>query len=410
MYYLIPLTFVCVIFLFVMHSFYSPSTAASSARASTLVPPPARGQSAHAGARWSRPTPAPYRRPMWQSDSEKAGLQWPVGHVRKNIRRRLIERGATALTTSKVGRGAPVYLAAVLEYISAEILELANNEATKNCQGESPHDALIEVPHVEAAIAKDDEICKLFSAFRAPPSPPPRVDDAEALANALRVGEVAANALIASCARSPFKPTVAPLTALPLAGSSDVFNHGYTDSTETQDLLDLLSALNPTEHVFKTDIEVAIKAIKHVIEAEAAYVEAVCAHTKEAESKWHEMRKGHVGPENATKPPESKPAKCIDQAYARTLWRRRRVAVVVPSAVRAYHNAAIDAGYRVLRKAYAAEKKPDEVETQEETFQEEATTIATATVPTARIITGPHSTFRMSDAASRLMRAVKTNA
>ena len=55
------------------------------------------------------------------SRSAKAGLQFPVGRVHRHLR---VGRYA-----ARVGAGAPVYLAAVLEYLSAEILELAGNAA-----------------------------------------------------------------------------------------------------------------------------------------------------------------------------------------------------------------------------------------------------------------------------------------
>ena len=50
-----------------------------------------------------------------QSRSAKAGLQFPVGRIH-----RLLRKGNYA---QRVGAGAPVYLAAVLEYLTAEILE-----------------------------------------------------------------------------------------------------------------------------------------------------------------------------------------------------------------------------------------------------------------------------------------------
>ncbi|XDV19243.1 hypothetical protein PO909_024750 [Leuciscus waleckii] len=59
-----------------------------------------------------------------KSRSSRAGLQFPVGRVH-----RLLRKGNYA---QRVGAGAPVYLAAVLEYLTAEILELAGNAARDN--------------------------------------------------------------------------------------------------------------------------------------------------------------------------------------------------------------------------------------------------------------------------------------
>ena len=59
-----------------------------------------------------------------KSRSTRAGLQFPVGRVH-----RMLRKGNYAV---RVGAGAPVYLAAVLEYLSAEVLELAGNAARDN--------------------------------------------------------------------------------------------------------------------------------------------------------------------------------------------------------------------------------------------------------------------------------------
>ena len=56
--------------------------------------------------------------------SSRAGLTFPVGRIH-----RLLRKGNFA---DRVGSGAPVYLAAVLEYLAAEILELAGNAARDN--------------------------------------------------------------------------------------------------------------------------------------------------------------------------------------------------------------------------------------------------------------------------------------
>lgn len=59
-----------------------------------------------------------------KSRSSRAGLQFPVGRIH-----RLLRKGNYA---ERVGAGAPVYMAAVLEYLSVEILELAGNAARDN--------------------------------------------------------------------------------------------------------------------------------------------------------------------------------------------------------------------------------------------------------------------------------------
>ncbi|MEE6469353.1 hypothetical protein FKM82_008596 [Ascaphus truei] len=75
--------------------------------------------------------------------SSRAGLQFPVGRVH-----RLLRKGNYA---QRVGAGAPVYLAAVLEYLTAEILELAGNAARDNKSPAYPRT-------LQLAVRNDEEL------------------------------------------------------------------------------------------------------------------------------------------------------------------------------------------------------------------------------------------------------------
>ena len=83
-----------------------------------------------------------------RSRSGKAGIQFPVGRIG-----RFLKEGRYA---SRVGSGAPIYLAAVLEYVVAEILELAGNAAKE-------HKKQRIIPrHIQLAIRNDEELNKFL--------------------------------------------------------------------------------------------------------------------------------------------------------------------------------------------------------------------------------------------------------
>lgn len=81
--------------------------------------------------------------------SSRAGLQFPVGRIHRFLR-----QGRYA---QRVGRTASVYLAAVLEYLGVEMLELSGNACRDNKRQR------ITPRHIQLAIRNDEELNKLLS-------------------------------------------------------------------------------------------------------------------------------------------------------------------------------------------------------------------------------------------------------
>jgi histone H2A len=83
------------------------------------------------------------------SRSARAGLQFPVGRLSRYLKQ--------GKYSQRVGAGAPVYVAAVLEYLAAEVLELAGNAAKDNKKSR------IVPRHIQLAVRNDEELNRLLA-------------------------------------------------------------------------------------------------------------------------------------------------------------------------------------------------------------------------------------------------------
>lgn len=83
-----------------------------------------------------------------QSSSFRAGLLFPIARVKGFMK--------TLSQAERIGSGAPVYLTAVLEYLAAELLELAGNNAR------DMNKKRISIRSLQLAIYNDEELNRLF--------------------------------------------------------------------------------------------------------------------------------------------------------------------------------------------------------------------------------------------------------
>lgn len=92
--------------------------------------------------------------PAEKTMSQKAGLVMPVGFIYRKLK-----EGKYA---DEIGKGAAVYMAAVLEYITAEVLELAGNA----CREENR--SRIAPRHIQIAVQGDEQLNRLLGGIVVP--------------------------------------------------------------------------------------------------------------------------------------------------------------------------------------------------------------------------------------------------
>jgi len=88
---------------------------------------------------------------VFQTRSSKAGLQFPVGRIHRYLKQR-------TQNNVRIGAKAAVYTSAILEYLTAEVLELAGN-ASKDLRVKR-----ITPRHLQLAIRGDEELDTLVRA------------------------------------------------------------------------------------------------------------------------------------------------------------------------------------------------------------------------------------------------------
>ena len=89
-----------------------------------------------------------------RSRSSKAGLNFPVGRINSRLRR--------AGYSHRISATAPVFLAAILEYVASEMLELSHDQAfARDKKRISPCD-------IFTVVRSDHELNKLFDGASIP--------------------------------------------------------------------------------------------------------------------------------------------------------------------------------------------------------------------------------------------------
>lgn len=92
--------------------------------------------------------PSKSKRKAISSRSKRAGIEFPVGRVHRHLRE--------GRQPQRVGALAPVYLAAVIQYLTSEVLELATDAA------KAVGKKRVSPRHLQLAIANDAALNRLL--------------------------------------------------------------------------------------------------------------------------------------------------------------------------------------------------------------------------------------------------------
>ncbi|KAI0321317.1 histone-fold-containing protein [Amylostereum chailletii] len=113
---------------------------------------PPKGAPSRSGGKSKSGEVPPVEQPKaFQTRSSKAGLQFPVGRIHRYLKQR-------TQNNMRIGAKAAVYTSAILEYLTAEVLELAGN-ASKDLRVKR-----ITPRHLQLAIRGDEELDTLVRA------------------------------------------------------------------------------------------------------------------------------------------------------------------------------------------------------------------------------------------------------
>ncbi|GFZ46415.1 Histone H2A.Z [Saitozyma sp. JCM 24511] len=93
-------------------------------------------------------SPSPKREQEYRSRSTRAGLTFPVSRIHRYLRK--------AYPKQRIGSTAPIYLSAALEYLIAELVEIAGTQ----CRDAGRR--LIKPRHIRLAISSDQELSDLI--------------------------------------------------------------------------------------------------------------------------------------------------------------------------------------------------------------------------------------------------------